>query len=753
MMHPRAVLLLVAVLGGGPIGAAPLIVRPVLQGETGDAAARLTVRAEPHDPSLKAIEAEAVLGQETTLDLPGAPSWEVSVRGPGIWAKPVVVVPGAGPAVAEFRVYRTSRIAFRARVSGGAQLPPVRTEFQSRDGLAAGQVECPAAGDRVECEVPAVPLDLRISAPGHVPHYRWDVSVQPSAAADLGSLLFERGASLSGYVRMPERPAPAAPEVMIELKPESLGPPQRGEEHRDVLTAMRARARENGFFQFGGLRPGSYILTAHAGKSRSAPERVVVRENVEAQLRETMTLTEPFALQLDIVPPVDPWGKPWIAELQLLRRRWNVADVVSQSTVAADGRWTAGELTPGEYVIKIQRRQGVWLKREVYLDGPTQLTLPVEIVYVAGKIELAGKPLQAWAWFGGETGSVTVPVRSDDAGEFRTILPRSPGDVWPKVDIIADVPFVRTTLDDVEVKPPSGGGEATVTLRVGKAGVHGHVIGEDGKPTGRALVNVAGPGERNFREVPVDEDGSFALYGLRAGVVRLRARGRDATSNDAEVSIDEEEAEPQYVELRLLRERTLRGVVRSRSGPVSGARILAVSDPRGAGVSRWFVTDREGKFAVPITGSAIGVTVEVDAPGYAYRFFRIAAGSDPLDILVEQNGGALTLEIPLPDREAGLRPFFVHGGSNVGIGEGGRMAGQAVVRTGELLRLTLPSVEPGSYALCWGTYAEANAALLASGGVVGKHCTSAYVAPFAQLTLRAPDPPDATRTAPPPPAR
>lgn len=150
------------------------------------------------------------------------------------------------------------------------------------------------------------------------------------------------------------------------------------------------------------------------------------------------------------------------------------------------------------------------------------------------------------------------------------ILPRPPDHLWPEVEVIAEEPKVRATFKDVIVKPLDGSEIARVLLKVNDRGVQGRVLDSDGNPTREpAMIYLTSEKAPRFLEIEADEAGEFAIHGLADGVFHLRATARNSESSSVPVTIEADQQQAAFVELRLKARKTVRGVIRSGSGPVA----------------------------------------------------------------------------------------------------------------------------------------------------------------------------------------
>lgn len=702
---------------------------------------RAVLVAEASDASLPGLRAEVDIPSEVRIELSEAPAWTLSLQGDGLWAASQTVL-GTHAELITIDAFAAGVVEFRPKVPPGVASRAFRARFQTVGQKIAGMTDCTMRKQMVSCPVVALPVDLRLSTDGLAPHYAWSLSVAPGTARNLGEVTFEAGASLSGYVRYPSAGQSGLGRVVIELEPESRAKLTEADEDRTALVSMQARPTKNGFFQFRGVRPGGYRLTAISGTRRSPAVNVTIHPDIEAQLKAPLVLQEPFSLNVIVVPPVDPWNKPWVVTLERHSGTPNQVDPVTTGAALPMGSWSASGLTAGRYAVKVGRETpGTWLNREIDLDHETQLVLSMDLVKVVGKVLLGERPLTgAWVWFGGEDGGIAVPVLVRENGEFRVQLPRQENHVWKRVEVIAEQPNVRAILEDVRVEPVGDGDIARVTLQVSDRGLHGQVVDARGEPVMQPVtVNVTRPDSDVFLQILTGKQGEFSLHGVETGTIQLRAVTKGAESAPLVMTIEEQQKEAPFVELRLQSKRTVRGVIRSRFGAIAGARITAIPDQRATNLSYPLTSDFEGKFEAHLNAASAVLTLSVAAPGYAYRFFRTGAPDDPLVVDVDHVGGHLVFEFASDLEKSGMVPVFFHGGAYDGLRALAFRAGEDAEHTEELTRIAIPLAEPGEYTACWKSRDEWLA--LIEGKLPAKpegRCAAGFLAPFSELRLRLP---------------
>lgn len=377
-----------------------------------------TLLAEPADERVTPLRMEVIVPSEVAMELPNdATAWTLSLQSRGGWAAPQVVSGNRAETVI-FDVIPTATLEFRPKVPAGARNRAFRATFQSADKKISGVTECAKQAQTVTCAIIAVPVDVRIAAEGLVPHYLWSVAVAAGKTRSEGEIAFAEGASLSGYVTSKNKGDSLA-QTSIELAPERATRLSDEEKRRTALATSRGRSAKNGFFQFRGLRPGAYVLTAVSGAQRSAATKVIIHANLEAQLKAPLVLQAPFALHISVIPPVQPANKPWVIELRRRTGAPNEFEDVARHAADAAGLWQVTDLTAGEYLVSVERAPaGFWFQKEISLNDETRMALPIELVKVIGKVELGETPLPgALVSFRGA--NAEIPVRVREQGEFR----------------------------------------------------------------------------------------------------------------------------------------------------------------------------------------------------------------------------------------------------------------------------------------------------------------------------------------------
>ena len=751
MRATAASFLLALALAAGASFATPvrLDVSPSEPPKRGTASPKVVLRLEEVDSGARAprvIEREVKAPASVSLELPAGAAWRLAVEGEDVWSPPQSLSADRvnGGATLSVVLYPAGRIHGRL-APAAREKSPALGEIDLRLAEAPGLpgaprfpetvVRCPVAGGELRCLVPAGRLDLRLKAAGFVPIYLWGVAVERGRARELGTLALKRGSSLVGRVQT-EGGASPGPACTIRLAPRQSGELPQNASAEDVAADRRLRglAREThpndrGFFVFEDLPPGVYSVTATAPDLAPAGVLAVeVREGLEAEIREPLTLDRPVAFEVVLDPPLDPYGQPWRLELSPRDSTLGGAARWHKGVAASDGRWIEKGVAAGRYRLKVLGEgETRWAEEEVEArDGQPPLFLSVPVVEVRGTVDRGGEPLAATLWFGGRNGRRRIRFDSDDKGRFEGAL--SSEGKWPVEMVYPDDATVRVALAPVEVKRPPGKRFASLALHVPNTLVRGEVVDEAGNPLPEAQVSVH-QGVEVHSAATSDGAGKFTLRGLPPGPFSVEAVRGERTSGWVNAAVADDGESPR---LRLVARRQVeyRGHVVSARGPVAGAQILAFPQldevaPFAVATVAEAVTDPEGAFALRLPSGARSLNLLAFPPGFAFRMMRLPADPErPLAISVNANGGNLLLP-----SQGGL---LAHGGTFVPT-ELIKLWLSPEDQDGRALRV--PNVEAGDYTFCWAEAVAASDALRRGATPPAEHCATGTVQPFADLNL------------------
>lgn len=661
-----------------------------------------------------------------SLSLPSGVAWHLQAQAADAWSAPALVLTAEERSAADrptsptLTLYPAGLLTGRVQMPAGEPSPRSLSLRSEPSPVSTGKrsprfdITCPVQDGSFACRLPRGDHDLSLRTEGFLSHYLWDLQITARERHDLGTLRFERGASVVGWVAAPQPPSAAAP-CVVALQPETGGSPRStAAAERVRRLALSTRADSRGFFQLLGVPAGSYELRAEQGAAAGTMAHVWVEAGAETRLRDSLALLPPVTLEVWLQPEDGPSGEPWQLSLVaegppgLRSRRPTAAPVV-----ATGGYAKVAALRAGRYGLQVLDAAGSsYLYRSLDLrenSGPLHLELP--LVTVEGQVLLGRAPLAAGLFFGGRHGRESVRMASGDDGRFRGLLPRGGAEdsgVWP-LEVLAEQPPVGRRLRLPIGEPRRPGEPVRLTIRLPDSRLRGQVVDEQGEPALGATVEITRTdGVELVPEITVDASGRFESRGLEAGTYSLTAESRFATADPQVLSLA---AGQDSGELRLVlhRRRELSGIVLSAEGPLAGARVLATPTVGGrpapvTGVAA-AVTTVDGVFHLQLPAWASGAQLTLLAPGFAlsqYRVDQLAESAKTL--LASQDGGTLILDMP-PDL-AGPRadlpqPVVFHDG---GLELSWRLLWEwsALGGAGDpsAHQLVVSPISPGHYKLC-----------------------------------------------------
>ena len=703
---------------------------------------------------------------QLTETLPCSTPWELTLDIPDHWAPPQTVDQTSGPCDTEaevrFHVFPVGTLTGRLVFPDDA-LSELSIEFQSSPSppgeegstvavpvaVPPSQRSCPVDQGQWSCTVPATRLDLRLTSGPHIPHYLWDVKVHEGKEVDLGTRTLELGASLTGWLEWREVDIDiAATEVRIE--PQRFGWHSDAEERRQLSTLkLRTKPTARGFFQFHGLSPGAYQLTARTPGAVAASLDLVLRENREVVLEAPVVLQPPIEVEVVVDPPADPLGRPWLLTVGQLDDA-GVLQVRAEDEATAEGTWRSTALEPGHYLASIgDLSGGDWTERWFEVaSGMRPIFMEVPVVAVEGQLRVGDEPLQTTLVFGSTQGKQRIPMETDEEGRFEGSLPRE--GMWP-LDLVPPGDLqLNQALDPVEVRRRPGTSTAFLDLRLPDTRLAGIVMA-DGEPVPRARMAIVREGDDKRRDAILlaDDDGEFELLGLSPGVLHAHAYSRGRKSPWVRVELEEDLIQPE-LHLELEHRIELSGLVLSPTGPVPGADV-AIWPTLHDGSFRLLeraTTGVDGSFPAEVPAGAVRADFLVMAPGFAHRLLTaevkapdpaLSQGIPPQIIQVEAAAGALILDGIAPQGNLPTDTVLLYDRTRFPLDLLLQMLlpkGGIVPRDGAL---ALPQMAPGSYGLCSGSPSEDTF-----------DCPGGYLPPGGELRLGFPgaEPPTEPPTAP-----
>jgi protocatechuate 3,4-dioxygenase beta subunit len=584
--------------------------------------------------------------------------------------------------------------------------------------------------------VPTGTLDLRVRIPGFVSHYVWGATVQKNKDLDLGSIVFEPGASLVGRVEA-GRGQTLGETARVEIQPG--GPPAyepAKQQSRLSALVLSTPVDQRGFFHFKGIAPGPYRLQAkQSGGPPSQPLIVNVVADSEVTIERALVLESWADLEILITPALSPDGEPWRAELSDVDLQRSVSETIARTVCDGSGVARFPHITPGTYVVKAKAGDGsTWFAGRVEaIPGQSLANIQVDVVEVRGRLLLGERPLTGTVWFGGARGSVRIKVPTDSKGRFQAALPHA--GKWP-VDVVGEDIEVKRSFGSVEVG--SSGQRRELELVIPDTCISGEVVKEDGSSAEQAVVTVMGDkGLEQTVQAPVHE-GRFEVRGLEAGTVTVRAEQAAADSDWVTVFL-KQGGDPVKVRLTLRKKTLLSGRVVASGRPVPGARLVAWSAASFGGLPDATTrTGVDGSFELRIPGRAAEEMLAVEAAGFSRRAMRVAVQAErPIDVPVSQVGGTLIVSFAEPPTYTD--PMFsgyvvLHAGvveDYFGLEIWGRRHDGDPEGADQF---EIHALEEGEYTIC--RAAPSEYPVLAAGRTLADRCSSATVPPGGQARIR-----------------
>ena len=557
---------------------------------------------------------------------------------------------------------------------------------------------------RFAIKLPRAVLDLRFAFPDAAPVYVWGRDLRSGDAEGLGPFLLEAGASVTGWVENAESELPVTAARVTALP---LGDPATGGR---LLETWEVETEDNGFFQLRALAPGIYRLEVAAEGMLPTVLAEVEAEPGSETTVGTISLRQPSLLEVHLTPPVSPGGKPWTVVFDPV----DAGSGETGPTVVAntDGVAEVRGLRDDEYYVKVQDEAGDDLLLERFdVSARDQLFLDVPVMSVEGRVLLGGEPVEGTVILQGGRGDRTE-LRSGGDGVFHGWMAR-PERPW----LLATVRWVSGGQDrsrTLEVVPEFDDTQMTLDIRLPDGSIFGSVVDDLG--IARPGVAVRATPDRQsdkFSEVRAETDrsGRFHFTGLDRGVYHLQAGGNGSSASEI-VTVDLADAfPPSQVRLTLQPTRPVEIAVFQQGRAVAGATVR-LDGLRPVPFSLAITTGPDGRFVAQVPQVTSRAVVTVLSPSHPLWSFCQFIGTEelrldvptvtPSELRVESRAGSDT------DTEAGRVVLVTGTGGAVDFGtflawnraRGGtfdfhRDDGE------ETLRMQVPRIMPGEYALVW----------------------------------------------------
>jgi hypothetical protein len=658
-----------------------------------------------------------------SISLP-AGDWFLATHIDGDWSEPRLITVRDEPQNIVLNGYPLARVTALVSVTSGREPKELQAYFHrvSLDDVLSpseGNVTCGIEKKIATCELPAGEYDLAFRVSGFVSRYRWNAKLAPGAALDAGALEFVPGSTLSGRVEVPRDCEARLDRVNVVVRPATIAGANDAERHRNESARLTAHPTRRGFFAFD-LPPGQFTVQASYETLISEETSVEVSAGHEALLRQPLRLGPRRSVTVRIHPPLDPWSKPW--KIALARTDPTGFTLSERSLkTSPDGAVKFDDVLPGSHRLTVVRAaEQSWAEQTLDINRDAALDLNINVVRLTGRIRLGTRPLAATAMVRSEKSGAAAFFKSKADGTFAARLPAPENDTWDEIEIRADLPALKRTIQHVRYQLRDDG-TAELNLDLPSRTISGTVVDEIGRPAGPAMIDIHLP-DGSLQQVDT-ADGAFSVTGLESGRHRLRASTPERESIDLqEIVVSEDKDAIADVVLPVVPVGHLRGVVRAFDGPALGAPLYATrpGDPRPIILSR---VDPEGHFDIRFPAATQEVVVAINAPGFAFRLAKTALSKDEQTFAVDQNGG--TLSVDQPATRSGLRPYLMHNGAALPAIAAAYVAGATFsANLSDRVRFQIASAEPGPYSLCWlaeGTAAAANAPCVS--GVLAPHGT------------------------------
>jgi hypothetical protein len=660
----------------------------------------------------------------------------LSCAGESVWC-PDIAIPIPAPAAISLPVY--PRAVLRGTwAAPGRDRPELNLlaviqaprPFASEPALRFSRSVVPGPDGRFSVDGPQGRLDLRLSADGCAPVYRFDVIVRD--ALSLGRVRCVPGGSVAGRIRDASSGlvAPGCSVILRQLAPV---PARVTERKREGLALPRTVTDTNGFFQFRGLAPGRYLLEAESRRHASGGREVDVQAGAEVYV-DDVWLSPYRPLAVSVTPPRTPDGTRWIvavrprsARLQQDLERW------LQMPVDDAGTARFPRVATGEHELEIRTRDGevVYRAMETVPEGAENLDVALDLVTVEGRVRrgsvaLAGARVILSSGDADERTFVT-----DEAGRFEGWMQRPADAVC--LDVAAGAWTVRSMVVQPEVVAID---RLRLEVTLGASALRIHVVDQHGAPVAGVWVHVEGEGPPATGTT--GEDGIVEMEGLDEGRYHVHALSREHGTSDR-LSVELARETTLDVTLVLAENRDLALHLMSFEGsPVPGADV-SIYTPDGFDRRR---TDSSGRAVLRVTRRSTFGVVRVYA-----RSHMLWSGCRELPA-----GGPLLVRLP-PALTGTLR---IEAASAPGMGlalvteAGGLLDPPALAAWRAALGyapphlgLDTPGVAAGFYRLVWWpSHDQAGLVTLACSGSLPPDTVGGHLRPGETLVL-APRPPGA----------
>jgi Carboxypeptidase regulatory-like domain len=623
------------------------------------------------------------------LQLDAFHAWRLETTSLRCWT-PAVSVP-AGATATTVPVWAKRSLRGRLSLPRGASLPafiearissPPRAEVPA---VPETIVRCPVTDGRFVCEVPAVPIDVRVFAEGFAPHYAWNVT-----GNDLGELHLSSGALITGRASVPaDEPQNG---ISVELRRSSFAW-SPDDVQREVVQSRQTKTNARGFFSFSNVPPGEYTVIARKDGWSAAEDQVhVAGSATEAVVGKELILPELGRLEIVITPPVDALQRPW--KVQLDRRVNAEAILVAEGKADLNGVWRYDGADTGSYAVVVLDENGSRVSADGVLvtGGPMTIPIRIEQVMIRGSVTLDGEPVPARLRFNDGHGRI-ASFTTDDEGKLSGALARE--GKWD-IDVRPRGSGAEIRLKDIEVRRSDATGFADLELELPAGRVRGKLVDVEGQPV-QGWVSIR-RGRDFVASGNTAADGTFDLAGVPPGEVTLLATTQNREESELITHrVKEGDGDPLNIVVRK-KHRVRARLLTADGRRVAGAQIHVLTAHR---MWREHTTDPSGEVSFSASPGASHVRVAIVAHGLPLKFSHVAAGAgrEPVDIVFSPIPGGIFIALEpmqpphLSIGPTGEAPYWLPSVLNHSM----QAASKPARRVADGIQLL---VEPGTYTIC-----------------------------------------------------
>jgi hypothetical protein len=356
----------------------------------------------------------------TDVHLPGGMPGRLTVNAPGCWSVPVSI--DAAAREVAMTLWPSGTLVGRFEKESATPAPNLEVQIDSANPSIRlkASVVCLVHDGEFRCVLPAIPLDLRLTAEGFIPEYVWRVNVQARKEVRIPPVPLSRGASVVGWVTAETRQKSLAG-IEVELAP--LSPVSDTPQARSKRLKVKTGAQ--GFFQVRGVPAGKYTATATTEGLASSPAQVQVSAAGESRLALPLLLRPFSAVDVFITPVTAPDGRPWLVELSRALPMTTAATPVARSAASPAGVWRQAGVAAGRYWIDVKDSSGSRFElRSIDVSATTvPVTIQMEALLIRGRIWMGDQPLEAKLAFQSLEQPTRIVMNSNEKGEFSGSLP------------------------------------------------------------------------------------------------------------------------------------------------------------------------------------------------------------------------------------------------------------------------------------------------------------------------------------------